>query len=114
MSAPEIVFGGKTIILGGDFRQTLPVKKGAAKEELIYASIANSYLWPHFKVYMLRENMRLLRSDRSDEQQKSLYIKDVTIIHVPLHKPPDRLTFRSIIIGVPTFSCNSWGGNPGN
>ncbi|GJV37648.1 DNA helicase [Tanacetum coccineum] len=70
MNAPEIVFGGKTVILGGDFRQTLPVKKGAAKEELIYASIANSYLWPHFKVYMLRENMRLLRSDLSDEQRK--------------------------------------------
>ncbi|GJY61331.1 DNA helicase [Tanacetum coccineum] len=70
MSAPEIVFGGKTVILGGDFRQTLPVKKGAAKEELIYASIANSYLWSHFKVYMLRENMRLLRSDLSDEQRK--------------------------------------------
>nr|GEU56665.1 DNA helicase [Tanacetum cinerariifolium] len=42
----------------------------AAKKELIYASIANSYLWPHFKVYMLRENMRLLRSDLCDEQQK--------------------------------------------
>ncbi|GJV43475.1 DNA helicase [Tanacetum coccineum] len=64
MCAPEIIFGGKTVILGGDFRQTLPV------EELIYASIASSYLWPHFKVYMLRENMRLLRSNLTDEQRK--------------------------------------------
>nr|GEZ54971.1 hypothetical protein [Tanacetum cinerariifolium] len=60
----------KTVILGGNFRQTLPARKGAAKEELIYASIANFYLWPHFKVYMLRENMILLRSDLSDEQRK--------------------------------------------
>ncbi|GKE01610.1 DNA helicase [Tanacetum coccineum] len=33
MNAPEIVFGGKIVVLGGDFRQTLPVKKGATKEE---------------------------------------------------------------------------------
>ncbi|GJR91985.1 DNA helicase [Tanacetum coccineum] len=62
MNAPEILFGGKTIVLGGDFRQTLPVKKGDAKEELIHASIAESYLWFHFKICKLKENMRLLRS----------------------------------------------------
>ncbi|GJW36306.1 DNA helicase, partial [Tanacetum coccineum] len=45
MNAPDILFGGKTIVLGGDFRQTLPVKKGATKEKLIAASIAESYLW---------------------------------------------------------------------
>ncbi|GJZ17269.1 DNA helicase [Tanacetum coccineum] len=44
MNAPEILFGGKTVVLGGDFRQTLPVKKGDAIEELIHASIAESYL----------------------------------------------------------------------
>ncbi|GJZ07059.1 DNA helicase [Tanacetum coccineum] len=70
MSAPEILFGGKTVILGGDFRQTLPVKKRHAKEELIHASIMESYLWPHFKVCTLKENMRLLRSDLSDEERK--------------------------------------------
>ncbi|GJT05817.1 DNA helicase [Tanacetum coccineum] len=70
MSAPEILFGGKTVILGGDFQQTLPVKKGAAKEELIHAFIMESYLWPHFKVCTLKENIRLLRSDLSDEERK--------------------------------------------
>ncbi|GJZ34010.1 DNA helicase [Tanacetum coccineum] len=43
MNAPETVFGGKTVILGGDFRQTLPVKKGAVKQDLIHASIADLY-----------------------------------------------------------------------
>ncbi|GKE44255.1 DNA helicase, partial [Tanacetum coccineum] len=62
MNAPEILFGGKTIVLGGDFRQTLPIKKDDAKEELIHASIAEYYLWLHFKIYKLKENMRLLRS----------------------------------------------------
>ncbi|GKB75192.1 DNA helicase [Tanacetum coccineum] len=61
MDAPNLLFGGKTIILEGDFSQTLPVKKGAAKEELIAASIAESHLWWHFKICTLKENMRLLR-----------------------------------------------------
>ncbi|GJW95983.1 DNA helicase [Tanacetum coccineum] len=69
MSAPNVVFGGKTIVLGGDFRQTLPVKKGASKEELIAASIAESHLWPHFKVCTLKENIRLLRSGLTTEQK---------------------------------------------
>ncbi|GKD74819.1 DNA helicase [Tanacetum coccineum] len=70
MNAPEILFRRKTIILGGDFRQTLPVKKGATKEELIHASIAKSYLWLYFKICKLKENMRLLRSVLGNEERE--------------------------------------------
>ncbi|GKD48480.1 DNA helicase [Tanacetum coccineum] len=69
MSALNVVFGGKTIVLGGDFCQTLLVKKGASKEELIVASIIESHLWPYFKVCMLKENMRILRSRLTSKQQ---------------------------------------------
>ncbi|GKE89108.1 DNA helicase [Tanacetum coccineum] len=70
MDAPNLLFRGNTIVLGGDFRQTLPIKKGAAKEELIAASIAESYLWWHFKIFTLKENMRLLRSDLTTEERR--------------------------------------------
>ncbi|GKD10724.1 DNA helicase [Tanacetum coccineum] len=70
MNAPEILFGGKTVVLGGDFRQTLPVKKGAGKDELIDASIAESYIWWHFKICTLKENMRLLRSGLNNDQRR--------------------------------------------
>ncbi|GJR43766.1 DNA helicase [Tanacetum coccineum] len=59
LNQPDHLFGGKTVVLGGDFRQTLPVKKGASRNETIRSSIANSYLWYHFKIYYLTENMRL-------------------------------------------------------
>ncbi|GJR22025.1 DNA helicase [Tanacetum coccineum] len=72
MSTPNFVIKGKTIVLGGDFRQTLPVKKGASKEELIAASITKSHLWPYFKVCTLKENMWLLRSGLTSEQQRRL------------------------------------------
>ena len=60
---PNDLFGKKSIILGGDFRQTLPVKKNASKQEIIASSIAESHLWPSFHVMALKENMRLFHTD---------------------------------------------------
>nr|GEV89042.1 helitron helicase-like domain-containing protein [Tanacetum cinerariifolium] len=45
-------------------------KKGAGKQELITTSIAESHLWWHFKICLLTINMRLLRSDLNDEEQR--------------------------------------------
>ncbi|GJZ60891.1 DNA helicase [Tanacetum coccineum] len=59
LDMPNTLFGGKTVMLGGDFRQTLPVKKQASRNELIGSSIAKSYLWQHFKLHRLTKNMRL-------------------------------------------------------
>ncbi|GKA82466.1 DNA helicase [Tanacetum coccineum] len=70
MNAPDLLFGGKIVVIGGDFRQTLLVKKGAKKEELIATSIPESYLWWHFKICKLKENMRLLRSGLTNEERK--------------------------------------------
>ncbi|GJZ19909.1 DNA helicase, partial [Tanacetum coccineum] len=72
MNEPDLLFGGKTIVLGGDFRQTLPVKKGVAKEELIHACIAESYLWLHFKICTLKTNMRLFKPGLDNEEHKRL------------------------------------------
>ncbi|GJX10929.1 DNA helicase [Tanacetum coccineum] len=65
---PNTLFGGKSIILGGE---TLPVKKKASKLEIVDASITSSYLWPSFKTYTLHQNMRLTQSQiREDEKTK--------------------------------------------
>ncbi|GJX31553.1 DNA helicase [Tanacetum coccineum] len=72
MNTPDILFGRKTMILGGDFCQTLQVKKAASKSELVTASIAESYLWWHFRVCTLTKNMQLQRPGMSEaEQEKS-------------------------------------------
>ncbi|GKB15919.1 DNA helicase [Tanacetum coccineum] len=60
------LFGGKTVMLGGDFKQTLPVKRSASRDEIIRSSIANSYLWRHFKIHYLLENMRLNNESLSE------------------------------------------------
>nr|XP_043633624.1 uncharacterized protein LOC122604826 [Erigeron canadensis] len=61
-------FGGKSILLGGDFRQTLPVKKRASKHSIIASSLPKSYLWSKFKVFLLTENMRLQRPGLNAEE----------------------------------------------
>lgn len=52
-------FGGKTILLGGDFRQILPVIPKKGREEIVMSSINRSYLWESCKVIKLEENMRI-------------------------------------------------------
>ncbi|CAN1242015.1 ATP-dependent DNA helicase PIF1 [Linum perenne] len=37
-------FGGKTVILGGDFRQTLPIVKNGGREDNLGASLTRSYV----------------------------------------------------------------------
>ena len=51
-----------TVILGGDFRQILPVLPNRTKENIIDVTINNSYLWPYFRILTLTENMRLKKT----------------------------------------------------
>jgi len=46
-------FGGKIIILLGDFRQTCPVVHGGSQANIIDASIKGSPLWPLFQLFPL-------------------------------------------------------------
>ena len=52
-------FGGKILILAGDFRQCLPVVPGATRGGTVEHCIKMSALWRFFKVYNLSVNMRV-------------------------------------------------------
>ncbi|CAN0926292.1 ATP-dependent DNA helicase PIF1 [Linum grandiflorum] len=56
-------FGGKIVLLGGDFRQTLPVVTNGHRGDNLSASLTRSYLWTHCKVLKLHTNMWLNRSN---------------------------------------------------
>ncbi|XP_057747687.1 uncharacterized protein LOC130966881 [Arachis stenosperma] len=58
-SACDIPFGGKVIVLGGDFRQVLPFNPKETRAEIVMASINSSILWKHCKVMWLTKNLRL-------------------------------------------------------
>nr|GEY71917.1 DNA helicase [Tanacetum cinerariifolium] len=69
LTEPHSLFGGKSVLLGGDFRQTLPVKKGASKMEVISSCISESELWSRFKVFTLTENIRLEKPNISADER---------------------------------------------
>ena len=54
------LFGNKIVVLGGDFRQLLPIKENGTKTEIINLSIKFSSLWRHFRKFALTKNMRVL------------------------------------------------------
>lgn len=51
-------FGGKIMIMGGDFRQVLPVIEKGSRGQMISACIVRSQLWATTKILHLRQNMR--------------------------------------------------------
>ncbi|XP_019240495.1 PREDICTED: uncharacterized protein LOC109220480 [Nicotiana attenuata] len=54
----NILFGGKVVVFGGDFRQTLPVVRNVNKEDFISESLLYSTIWDELEKLQLSENMR--------------------------------------------------------
>ncbi|XP_031108678.1 uncharacterized protein LOC116013169 [Ipomoea triloba] len=67
----EKTFGGKTVVLDGDFRQILPVIPKATRPIVVGATINSSYLWTNCKVLRLTKNLRL-RSLASEEDRQTV------------------------------------------
>ena len=45
MDRPELPFGGRTVVFGGDFRQVLPVVRRGSRALVVGASLRMSYHW---------------------------------------------------------------------
>ncbi|GFQ66027.1 ATP-dependent DNA helicase [Trichonephila clavata] len=54
------IMGGATVVLAGDFRQTLPIVTCGTPADQINACLKNSYLWHHVRKFSLTTNMRSL------------------------------------------------------
>ncbi|MCO5549078.1 hypothetical protein L7F22_002544 [Adiantum nelumboides] len=59
-------FGGKVLLLGGDFRQMLPVVPKGSRSVIVNATLCCSYLWPQVTVLRLFDNMRMRGDDIAD------------------------------------------------
>lgn len=102
-------FGGITVLLGGDFRQILPVIKYGCRADVVCACITRSRLWPLFKVYILRKNMRLEKpSSDCDIDVLSIFAKwvldigDGNVNHMDSGRSPDT----EFDISIPPEFCN--------
>ncbi|XP_057719411.1 uncharacterized protein LOC130933821 [Arachis stenosperma] len=61
-------FGGKIVVLGGDFRQILPVISKGSRHDILASAINSSHLWSFCKVLKLHTNMRLLMSSLDQDE----------------------------------------------
>jgi len=59
----DVFFGGKVIVLGGDFRQVLPVVPQGSRRLTIQNCIKHSPIWPHIKILKLFRNMRVNQNE---------------------------------------------------
>ena len=55
----DVPFGGKVVVLGGDFRQMLPVIPKASRSVVVHAALNRSPLWRHITVFKLKTNVRV-------------------------------------------------------
>ena len=55
---PNLPFGGKILVAGGDFRQYLPVQPRSNRRETLDLSIKKSHLWKNFKHVSFEKKMR--------------------------------------------------------
>lgn len=62
-------FGGKIVVIGGDFRQTLPIQPRANRTELLDLSITCSDLWKNFEVFKLTINERVKEESEKEWAQ---------------------------------------------
>ena len=66
----HIPFGGINIVLGGDFRQILPVIPGSSRAEVVSASVIRSKLWKNVELHTLVQNMRINKGTDPADQER--------------------------------------------
>ncbi|XP_078437644.1 uncharacterized protein LOC144708267 [Wolffia australiana] len=55
----NVPFGGKVVVMGGDFRQMLPVIQKGSRSMIISSSLNRSDVWRHCSIFSLRTNVRV-------------------------------------------------------
>jgi hypothetical protein len=64
MDAPDALFGGKVVVLGGDFRQILPMIQGCTAGDTVMACLKRSKIGTSVTMLPLRQKMRA-RADQA-------------------------------------------------
>ena len=87
----NIPFGGKIFIIGGDFRQTLPVVLRGFRADIINATVKSSYLWRYVKQFQLTQNMRL-NPEEIEYREYLLHLGNGTLPSEIIEDVPDFIT----------------------
>ncbi|KAH9572326.1 hypothetical protein CY35_02G142800 [Sphagnum magellanicum] len=72
MRHSDLLFGGKVVVFGGDFRQCLPVVSRGSWAAIVSTALSRSVLWRQVRILTLTENMRLRANPLSKPYAKYL------------------------------------------
>jgi ATP-dependent DNA helicase PIF1 len=75
--ATEKIFGGKTVVLGGDFQQILHVVPKGGREDIVNASLPRSHLWQHVTILRLHVNMRVMATNSKEQREFAKWVLNV-------------------------------------
>lgn len=73
----NLPFGGKVFVLGGDFRQILPVKVKGSRPVIVAACLKFAAVWPHVRQFQLHVNERVRRAHGNDREVKARWAADL-------------------------------------
>ncbi|MCO5557404.1 hypothetical protein L7F22_010967 [Adiantum nelumboides] len=78
------------ILMGGDFRQVLPVIPKGRREDIVDVSLCNSFIWRKTQVLRLTENMRLVNCGNVQcESNFAKWVLDIGNGNVDTHASSD-------------------------
>jgi hypothetical protein len=75
--ATEKIFGGKTVVLGGDFRQIVPVVPKGGREDIVSASLLRSHLWQRVTILRFHINMRVMATNSKEQRKFAKWVLNV-------------------------------------
>ncbi|XP_078431766.1 uncharacterized protein LOC144703444 [Wolffia australiana] len=61
----NIPFGGKVVVMGGDFRQMLPVIHKGSRAMIVNSALNRSDVWRHCSIFWLKTNVRVSLDHRA-------------------------------------------------
>ena len=64
----DLPLGGKTVVMGGDFRQVCPVVKKGSRGKVVAACLKNVAFWPQVKCLALSINMRAMTAGQQEAE----------------------------------------------
>jgi hypothetical protein len=77
------IFGGKTVVLGGDFQQILLVVPKGGREDIVSASLPRSHLWQPVTILRLHINMRIMATNSKEQQEFAKWVLNVGDDNLP-------------------------------
>src|SRR2546421_5514615 len=74
LDAENLLFGGKVMVLGGDFRQILPAVPHGTRIDIVSLSLKKSRIWENADIRHLTINMRALLGSKENKQDQEEFM----------------------------------------